>query len=514
MDTDLDAAPTISDASEVVGRGPVATVYCDDGATAVKVFDTGRGPDAEVPPPHAAIAAEIGRGTLAERDGARYVSSRRAARSLAGLVEDTSKRSWHETTGLGVHLAGALEAAHTTGIVHGGVKPTNILMVDVGTEDAGAAAARLADFGHGAWRVARSGAGIDIGFYPPEVLEGAEPDACADVYGLGATLLYALTGTAPFEALGDEPATRRLRRILSDDIPDVRPLRVPDDLAGVIEKAMAKDPGDRFESAAALGEALRDVQREHGHTVTPLDTGAAGATAPAAVDVTTPELTTTPPPPAKSSVRAWALGALVVAALAAVGVVVAIALSTEAPEPGDSVAGTLAPPTAASTPPTTAQPVPGADPARAGAGPAGADTGADASVFVDVDGYELTDVAADSVMSDPALAASIFQKANVATVRSGDGRDVGIFVVLVLQEAIADDPETLIKILTALAPDPPQPAEEVTIGGQPMVVTSTPDGQTLIAAQDPTGMIVGLLRGSDRASMEAFMTALGRTAQR
>lgn len=503
METDLDAAPSISDSTEVLGRGPVATVYGIDDATTVKVFDTGCGPVGPPPPEHGAIVAETARGVLAAHDGARYVSSARAERSLAALVSATSKRSWHETTGMGVRLAGALEAAHSGGGVHGGVKPTNVLMV--GTE------ARLADFGHGAWRVARSGAVEDLGYYAPEVLEGAEPDVSSDVYGLGATLLYALTGAAPFGAAGEDPLLRKLRRILSEDVPDLRPLRVPDDLAGVVEKALAKDPAARFETAAALGEALRAVQREHGHTVTPLDTGVPADEQPRPADVTSPELTTTPAPASKSSARVWALGILVAVALAALGVVVALALTAEAPRPGESVAGTVAPPTAASTPPSTTT-RPANDPSQAEAAPS-TDTGRDKSVFVDVDGFELTDAASDSILSDPTLAASIFQQANVATVRTDDGREVGVFVVLVLQEEIADDPETLAKILTALAPDPPEPAEEAEIGGQQMVVTTTPDGQTLIAAQDPTGLLVGLLRGGDRALMEQFMTALGQTAQ-
>ena len=513
MDTGTDVSPAaaITPESTVVGEGPVATVHAVDGS-AVKVFRDGVVPG-EQPPAHAAVVAETDRGTIADDDGLTraYVASAFARRSLAELVADVSKRSWHETTVLGVRLAGALAAAHEAGVAHGGVKPTNVLVTDA--DDDATASARLGDFAHGSWRVAASSPvsdGAVLGFCAPEVLEGSEPDAAADVYSLGATLHFALSGEVPFAPAGDETLMRTLRRILSEPVTDVRPLRVPDDLAGVIETAMAKEPGDRFASAAALGEALQAVQRAHGHSVTPLDTGAPASDPHTAADVTAPELASTPPPRRRSTTgRAWVLGVLVACAVLAVAVVVLLAVRSKPPRAGESVAATHAPPTAASTPPTTAVPTTAAPTD----GAADLPRGADASVFPDVPGYHLTDQAEDSVVSEPALAESILQKANLALVRTDDGRQVGAFLVLVLQDRIAGDPDALTKIVEAIAPDPPTPPDTVEIAGQTMIVTTTPDGLTAIAGQDPSGLIVGILRGSDRALMEQFLTALGGVAQ-
>lgn len=509
METDLAPTPDVSPATTVVGEGPVATVFEVDGA-AVKVFEDGFAPGS-VAPVHRAIHAETGRGTLDAPDGreAAYIRSPLARRSLDALVREQSKRSWHETTILGVHLAGALQTAHDAGLVHGAVKPTNVLVTDSG--DDATESAVLTDFDHGSWRVAESDRGV-LGYVAPEVLDGAAPTAAADVYGLGATLVFALSGKAPFTPADGETLMRTLRRVMSEPVDDVRPLRVPDDVASVVERAMAKDPEQRYASAAQLGEALRDAQRAHGHKVTVLEIGAPDSAAAAGEgsDLTSPELGDTPPPVRRSpTLRRWVLGGVAALVLIAVVATVVLAATSRPPRAGDSVAATAAPPTAASTPPTTAAPATGADAS------AGADLpkGADDSVFVDVPGYFLTDEAADSVVSDPALAASILQKANVALVRTEDGHDVGVFVVLVLQEQVADDPDTLTKIVDAVAPDPPEAPESTEIGGQPMMVTTTPDGLTLIAAQDPSGLIVGLLRGSDRGLMEQFLTALGEAAQ-
>lgn len=503
MDADVAHDPAISAATAVVGAGPVATVYEVDG-DAVKVFRDGFGPGAHAPAHHA-IVAETGRGTLRTQDGhtAGYVRSRLARRSLAALVHDTSKRSWHEATVLGVHLAGALETAHGEGVAHGAVKPTNVLVLD--SADDATASAALADFDHGAWGVAEAYP-EGLGYIAPEVLDGAAPSPAADVYGLGATLLFALSGEAPFAPGDGETLMRTLRRIMSEPVADVRPLRVPGGLAAVLEKAMAKDPADRYGSAAAMGAALRDVQRAQGHAATALAVGA--STGAADSDVTSLELGDTPPPAQRStSARTWTLGIAAACAALAVVAVVLLTATSRPPRAGDSVAATQAPPTAASTPP---------GPTTTGAGTSAAPDlpkGADQSVFPDVPGYFLTDQAADSVVTDPALAGPVIRKANVALVRTDDGHDVGAFVLLVLQERVADDPDALAKIVTAVAPDPPTPPETTEIGGQPMIVTTTPDGLTAIAAQDPGGLIVGLLRGRDRALMERFLTALGGVTQ-
>ena len=158
-------------------------------------------------------------------------------------------------------VAGALDAAHSAGLIHRDVKPANVLV------GAGADAGRiyLTDFGIS--RSTRSGAETVTGtgevvgtadFIAPEQIAGAEVDRRADVYALGAVLYYALTGEAPF------PRENELATLFAHaNAPRPRPSEIRPGLStrfdAVVEKAMAVDPEERFPSAGAVGRALNAV---------------------------------------------------------------------------------------------------------------------------------------------------------------------------------------------------------------------------------------------------------------
>lgn len=184
--------------------------------------------------------------------------------SLEALVRRNGPLDWGEVVRLGVKVAGALEAAHRVGTLHRDVKPGNILISDYGEP-------QLTDFGIA--RIAggfQTSTGVITGspaFTAPEVLEGAPPTPQSDVYSLGATLFSAITGHAAFERRRGEKVVAQFLRITSQPIPNLREEGLPADVASVIEKAMARDPADRPDSAAAFGEQLRQVQREHGVAV-------------------------------------------------------------------------------------------------------------------------------------------------------------------------------------------------------------------------------------------------------
>ncbi|HUO40333.1 MAG TPA: protein kinase [Mycobacterium sp.] len=232
--------------------------------------------------------------------------------SLEALIGRRGPLDWRVAVSIGVKLAGALEAGHRAGILHRDVKPGNILLTEYGEP-------QLCDFG-----IARIAGGFETGtgvitgspaFTAPEVLEGATPTPASDVYSLGATLFCALTGHAAFERRTGEHVVAQFVRITSQPSPDLRRRGLPDDVAAVIERAMARDPGQRPTTAAGFGEQLRDIQRHHRVTVdemaTPVALGAGRGSSATAGSSDQPDTTPAPPTPATRYRPAAAVRSLV-----------------------------------------------------------------------------------------------------------------------------------------------------------------------------------------------------------
>lgn len=188
-----------------------------------------------------------------------------AADSLGGRIGKNGSLQWEVILGLGVRIAGALESAHRCGILHRDVKPANILFTDWGDP-------QLADFGiahvDGAFDTATGVISGSPAFIAPEVLTGERPSISSDVYGLGATLFCGLTGHAPFELRRDEQLVAQLLRITTEPTPCLHGRSgVPDDVAEVIDQAIARDPADRPTTAALFGDQLRSLEQRHNSRV-------------------------------------------------------------------------------------------------------------------------------------------------------------------------------------------------------------------------------------------------------
>ncbi|MFC8531419.1 protein kinase [Nocardia sp. NPDC057227] len=184
---------------------------------------------------------------------------------VRGSLDDTLREQgplgWADTLRAGVRLSGAIESAHRAGILHRDVKPANVLLSAYGEP-------QLTDFGiariPGGFRTSGNLITGSPAYTAPEVLGGQEPSVRSDIYGLGATLFAVLTGHAAFERQAGEKVVAQFLRITTQPVPDLRQHAIPDDVAGVIERAMAPDPDERPPSAYAFGELLRAVQRAHG----------------------------------------------------------------------------------------------------------------------------------------------------------------------------------------------------------------------------------------------------------
>lgn len=148
--------------------------------------------------------------------------------------------------------ADALAAAHQAGIVHRDVKPANLLVTAdrrVKVTDFGIA--RAAD----AAQITRTGAVMGTPQYlSPEQARGEAATPASDVYSLGVVCFECLAGRRPFEA--ETPVATALAH-LQQPVPEL-PASVPADLAGVVRRALAKNPAERFADGAAFAAALRD----------------------------------------------------------------------------------------------------------------------------------------------------------------------------------------------------------------------------------------------------------------
>jgi eukaryotic-like serine/threonine-protein kinase len=155
----------------------------------------------------------------------------------------------------------ALAAAHERGIVHCDIKPENIMLTPGGQ-------VKILDFGVAkhlprsdqSSTVDRSGTvGGTPAYMSPEVLLEKVPDGRADVFSLGVVFYEALTGHHPFLASSFVATTDRIRNETPTPI-RIFNSRVPDGLEMLVSKAMAKEPGQRYESARELVKDLRLVR--------------------------------------------------------------------------------------------------------------------------------------------------------------------------------------------------------------------------------------------------------------
>ncbi len=175
--------------------------------------------------------------------------------SLATLMA-SGPVAQQQVTDLGIKLCDALQYTHDQGVVHRDIKPGNILISDSGNpalSDFGAA--RLSDAS-----VSISMTGLSVvtwAYGPPEAFVGGGVTPAWDIYSLGATLFALLNGGPAYIDGDDVNVFMVLNRIGNAEPPDLRSRGVGPGLADTIRAAMAKDPGDRPQSALELGELLR-----------------------------------------------------------------------------------------------------------------------------------------------------------------------------------------------------------------------------------------------------------------
>jgi len=177
-----------------------------------------------------------------------------AGRSLQERLDHEGPLGVKEILRIGMQAAAGLAAAHAQGLVHRDVKPANILLEN------GVERVRLTDFGlaRAVDDASVTQSGVVAGtpqYMAPEQASGGSVDHRADLFSLGSTLYAMCTGHAPFRA---DSAMAVLRRVCDEQPRPIREINpdIPDWLLVIIAKLHAKEPGERFQTAAEVAELL------------------------------------------------------------------------------------------------------------------------------------------------------------------------------------------------------------------------------------------------------------------
>ena len=166
--------------------------------------------------------------------------------------------TWKETVHFATQVLGALQHAHSKGIIHRDVKPQNIMLLADGS-------IKMMDFGIARFSRAQSQTVSDkaigsVHYISPEQAKGDKTDARTDIYSVGVMLYEMLSGRLPFD--GDGAVSIAIMQISDKAKPlaQVAP-NVPEGLRQITEKAMEKDPAKRYQSAQEMLDAIEAFKR-------------------------------------------------------------------------------------------------------------------------------------------------------------------------------------------------------------------------------------------------------------
>ncbi len=179
-------------------------------------------------------------------------------RSLKDVLDHGEPISLATAVQIILQTADALGFAHKQGVVHRDIKPGNLMLTKQGL-------VKITDFGIARIdQMSRTRTGVVIGsprYMSPEQVSGKKADGRSDVFSLGIVLYELLTGVAPFDAPRPDDFLTLMQNIVSKEPEPASRLNpeVPTALDAVIDRALRKNPAERYATAEKLGEDLRKV---------------------------------------------------------------------------------------------------------------------------------------------------------------------------------------------------------------------------------------------------------------
>ncbi len=185
-----------------------------------------------------------------------YLRGETLQQRLQRLNEEERRMPLEEVIKIGAQICEAVDYAHQMGVIHRDLKPANVMITPENR-------AVLMDFGIvkivGEQRHTATGTVLGTALYmSPEQVRGDSVDHRTDIYSLGVILFEMLSGKPPFDA---ESAMTVMRMHLEEPVPDIRELApdVPEAMLDILNKALAKYPDARYQTAGDLAADLRAI---------------------------------------------------------------------------------------------------------------------------------------------------------------------------------------------------------------------------------------------------------------
>lgn len=203
-----------------------------------------------------------------EHDGDLYMAMELLeGKTLREAIAETGKVEWQKAAGWMISILSALQRLHDEGIIHRDLKPDNIMVGPGG-------GVKLMDFGI-AHVASESRITIDVSmlgtaqYMSPEQTTGMPTDARSDIFSVGTILYEALSGEIPFNAPHPMAVMYSIANEEHESL-TVREPELPGEISGLVDRALAKDPDERFASAGEFAAELSALMDSSG--------GSAGAT--------------------------------------------------------------------------------------------------------------------------------------------------------------------------------------------------------------------------------------------